>query len=106
MKIAADLARRGANVVTHDPIVTAEAAHAMLGSQVLHVDDAAKAAAGADALIVATSWDAYKRLDWSALSRSMRQPVILDGRQVVKAEGLPSGTKLLTIGRHVGGSVT
>jgi UDPglucose 6-dehydrogenase/GDP-mannose 6-dehydrogenase len=106
IKIAADLARRGASVVTHDPIVTAETAHAMLGARIVHVDDPAKAAAGADALIVATSWEAYKRLDWNAMSSSMRQPVILDGRQVVKAEGLPSGTKLLTIGRYVDGART
>lgn len=102
MKIAADLARRGARVVTHDPIVTAEIATANLGPGVTHEASATAAVAGADAAIIATSWDEYKRLDWTAIARSMRNAVILDGRQVIKPVDLPAGAKVLTIGKHVG----
>jgi UDPglucose 6-dehydrogenase/GDP-mannose 6-dehydrogenase len=102
MKIAADLARRGAVVSTHDPIVTADVARANLGQSVTHRAEVSEAVGGADAVVIATSWDAYKKLDWAALASEMRSPVILDGRQVVKSTSLPPDAKLLTIGRHVG----
>jgi UDPglucose 6-dehydrogenase len=40
--------------------------------------DAATALAGADAAIICTEWPAFKTLNWPALIRSMKQPVILD----------------------------
>ena len=56
--------------------------------------------AGADAIVIATGWDAYRRLDWSDIASRMRSPVIFDGRQVVPASQLPDGTTLLATGRR------
>jgi UDPglucose 6-dehydrogenase len=51
------------------------------------------AAAGADALIVVTEWQEFRSPDFSELRRTLRQPLIFDGRnlfdpQQVRAAGL------------------
>ena len=35
---------------------------------------------GADALIMATMWNEFKQLDFSRIKASMKQPVVIDGR--------------------------
>ena len=37
---------------------------------------------GADALILATMWNEFKQLDFSKIKASMRQPIIIDGRNL------------------------
>ena len=39
-------------------------------------------AEGADALILATMWNEFKQLDFSKIKASMRQPIIIDGRNL------------------------
>lgn len=39
-------------------------------------------AEGADALILATMWNEFKQLDFSKIKASMRQPIIVDGRNL------------------------
>jgi len=99
-RIAKLLLSRGADVVLHDPLVRIEAVRDQLGIAVEQAHDVAAAASGADAVVVATGWDAYRRLDWAEIASRMRSPVIFDGRQVVPANQLRSGTTLLTTGRR------
>ena len=40
-------------------------------------------ARGSDALVLVTSWPAYLELDWSAMARQMRNPLVLDGRHAL-----------------------
>jgi hypothetical protein len=61
--------------------------------------DVCTAATGADALVIATGWQAYRDIDWADIVPRMRSPVILDGRQVVSATSLPSSAKLVPTGR-------
>jgi UDPglucose 6-dehydrogenase len=99
-RIAKLLLSRGADVVLHDPLVRIEAVRDQLGIAAEQAHDVAAAASGADAVVVATGWDAYRRLDWAEIASRMRSPVIFDGRQVVPANQLRSGTTLLTTGRR------
>ena len=39
--------------------------------------------------MIATGWDAYRRLDWTDIASRMRSPVIFDGRQVVSGKPPP-----------------
>jgi UDPglucose 6-dehydrogenase len=43
-------------------------------------------AEGADALIVITEWNEFKQLDKARLVQSMRQPFLIDGRNIYDAE--------------------
>jgi UDPglucose 6-dehydrogenase len=49
-------------------------------------DDAYQAAEGADALVLTTEWNEFKQLDKARLLSRMRQPYLIDGRNVYDAE--------------------
>lgn len=46
--------------------------------------DAEEAAEGADALVLVTEWHIFRTPDFAELSRRMRQPVLVDGRNIYK----------------------
>ena len=51
-------------------------------------------ATGADALVLATEWNEFKQIDFTQIYKLMRQPVIMDGRNLwdpaqLRALGLP-----------------
>jgi len=78
------LQRAGATVRAHDP-VGMEQAKAVL-SGVTYTGDAYECAEGADALVLITEWDAYRALDLPRLKQRMRAPVVVDLRNVYRAE--------------------
>jgi UDPglucose 6-dehydrogenase len=78
------LQRAGAEVRAHDP-VGMEQAKAVL-SGVEYARDAYDCAREADALVLITEWDAYRALDLARLKQSMRAPVLVDLRNVYRAE--------------------
>jgi UDPglucose 6-dehydrogenase len=100
VRIAKVLLLRGADVVLHDPMVRIDAVQDQLGNGITQAHDVAAAATGADAIVIATGWDAYRRLDWTDIAPRMRSPIIFDGRQVVSANHLSDGTTLLATGRR------
>ena len=55
---------------------------------------------GADALIIVTEWQHFKVLDIEYVSRSLKEPLIFDGRNIFPPERLKnSGIKYYSIGR-------
>jgi UDP-glucose 6-dehydrogenase len=100
VRIAKLLLLRGADVVLHDPLVRIDAVRDELGAGITQANDVTAAATGADAIVIATGWDAYHRLDWTDIAPRMRSPIIFDGRQVVSANHLRDGTTLLVTGRR------
>ncbi len=87
----AELLKRGAQVVAYDPVAM-RAAHAPLAGDLdqatdslnrLHfADDPYDALNDADALLVVTEWKCFQNPDFDALVRRMRQPIIIDGRNI------------------------
>lgn len=55
---------------------------------------------GADAAVLVTAWPEFQRLDWTALCRRMRRPVIVDGRNALRDIALPPEAGYLPIGRY------
>ena len=45
-------------------------------------EDAYEVAEGADAIVVVTEWNEFKQLDLPRLRQSMRQPIMVDGRNI------------------------
>jgi len=68
------LSRRGAEVLTYDPMASPDAA--LAGRR---VSSAYEAAAGADLLLILTSWDEFRGLDFERIRREMRLPNLVDG---------------------------
>ncbi len=75
LQIAAELNSRGARVTAFDPMVTSLPQEAPLMAL---APDALAAARGADALVLATEWPEFARLDWRQIGASMARPLVFD----------------------------
>ena len=74
------LQKEGATLRVHDPKAM-EKARAVL-SNVTYVDDMNAVADGCDALVVATEWDEFKKLDLERARKSLSHPIMFDGRNL------------------------
>jgi UDPglucose 6-dehydrogenase len=74
------LQAEGARVRAYDPAAM-EPARALLPTVEL-CRDAYRVAEGSDALIVATEWSEFRRLDLVRVRDSMRRPLVVDGRNI------------------------
>jgi UDPglucose 6-dehydrogenase len=74
------LQKEGATLRVHDPKAR-EKAKAVLTS-VIYIDDMNAVAEGCDALVVATEWDEFKKLDLDRAKKSLTHPIMFDGRNL------------------------
>ncbi len=73
----------GARVRAYDPEATAEARRIYGERDRLHLCDEAYAALdGADALVIVTEWKAFWSPDFARIAKTLRTPVIFDGRNI------------------------
>lgn len=81
--VIAALVQAGACIVAHDPLALAAARERHAPQPALQfADDPLAAVDGADALVITTAWPQFRRADWPAVQRRMRQPWVFDGRNV------------------------
>jgi UDPglucose 6-dehydrogenase len=84
--LAARFLAEGAQVVAWDPVVDAR--------ELLHgiefADSAAGALAGADAAVLVTEWPELRELPWAELRESMRNPLVVDGRNFLDPDAMRS----------------
>ena len=106
--IVAELVRRGARVQANDPVAMDEARRCLaldlsakdLRAVTLH-EQPLQALQGADALVIATEWKAYRSPDFAAIKTALREPVIFDGRNLYEpAEVREAGLHYEGIGRR------
>jgi len=74
------LLKEGATLRVHDP-KGMDKAKALL-KDVTYVDDMNAVAEGCDALVVATEWDEFKKLDLAHAKKSLTHPILFDGRNL------------------------
>ena len=74
------LQKEGAILRVHDPKAMGKA-RAIL-SNVTYVDDMNDVAEGCDALVVATEWDEFKKLDLERARKALTHPIMFDGRNL------------------------
>jgi UDPglucose 6-dehydrogenase len=80
LDIARVLHERGAKVRGYDPVAMEHAAK--VAPYVELCEDPYKLAEGCDALVVATPWNEFKALDMGQICRAMKQPIMVDGRNL------------------------
>ena len=78
--IARMLQTAGARVRAYDPVAMKVAARVVPDVEL--AEDAYTLAEGCDALVVVTEWNEFKQLDQSRIREAMRQPVLIDGRNI------------------------
>jgi UDPglucose 6-dehydrogenase len=74
------LLKEGAKLRVHDPKAM-DKTRAVLPN-VTYVDDMNVVADGCDALVVATEWDEFKKLDLERARKSLTHPILFDGRNL------------------------
>ena len=79
----------GAIVRGYDPAAM-EAAKALL-PDVIYCGNAYEAAEGAEAVVIATEWEQFRALDLDRLRAVMARPVIVDLRNIYRAEEMKRG---------------
>lgn len=81
------LLAEGVRVAAHDP-EAGEKAREKYGERIEVVDNAYDAVQDADALVLVTEWRAYQNPDFERIKGMLKQPLLLDGRNIWAAYGL------------------
>ncbi len=99
--IVAELARRGAAIRAYDPVAMDEARRVMADvPRLSFVEHQTDALTGADALLIVTEWKEFKSPDFDVMRSMLKQPVILDGRNLYDPAGMAAlGFDYCGIGR-------
>jgi UDPglucose 6-dehydrogenase/GDP-mannose 6-dehydrogenase len=92
LAVIGQLKLKGAEIRAYDPLVSALAGVRVCGS-------AQEALQGADAAIIVTAWP-ESALDWTALSQTMRRPLLIDGRNALRDAAIPQSATCVAIGRY------
>ena len=92
----------GGSVIAHDPAAVHEARR-RIGDRIRYAETNYAALQGADALVIVTDWNEYRHPDFPRMKAALRQPVVIDGRNLydpVRMQAL--GFRYLSIGRPGG----
>ncbi len=89
----------GATITAHDPAAM-DAARRHIGARITYASSNYDALTGADALVVVTDWNEYRHPDFGRIKTALRQPIIVDGRNLYDATKLRNlGFRYFSIGR-------
>jgi UDPglucose 6-dehydrogenase len=78
------LQNEGAHIQAYDPVAMDRARQILSG--VIFCKDAYEVAQGCDALLIVTEWNEFKHLDMGWIKQAMRQPILIDGRNIYDPE--------------------
>jgi UDPglucose 6-dehydrogenase len=93
------LLSRGASVVAHDPEAMHEAKR-YFGDRIGYAETPYETLQGADALLIHTEWHPYRHPDFPRIRSLMREPVVIDGRNVFRPEKMREmGFEYYSVGR-------
>ena len=92
------LLEEGAIVSAYDPKAVENARREI--PNIAYCSDPYQAAQGADAILIVTEWDEFRRLDWERLGKVVERALILDGRNMLDgSEAKNHGFQYFSVGR-------
>src|SRR3954470_6704715 len=98
LSIIAGLIDGGASVRAYDPEGMEQARHVLDGVE--YAEDPYACAEGADALVIVTEWDAFRALDLERIRDALKQPILVDLRNIYRADDLAEhGFTYVSVGR-------
>jgi len=74
------LQKEGAILRVHDPKAMEKAKSVL--KDVTYVEDMNEVAEGCDALVIATEWEEFKKLDLDRARKALTHPIMFDGRNL------------------------
>ncbi len=100
--VAEALLKAGAVVHAHDPEAMDEAKK-IFGDRISYFRRNYDALKGADALLIVTEWNEFRRPNFALIKQLLKEPVIFDGRNIYDPEDLRKmGFTYFSIGRRDG----
>jgi UDPglucose 6-dehydrogenase len=97
--LAGRLLAEGAEVRAWDPVARPDGLHGVVESSSIE-----EALAGADAAVLVTEWPQLADVDWGAAARTMRRPLVVDGRNMLDPDAMRAlGFTYEGIGRNAAG---
>jgi UDPglucose 6-dehydrogenase len=107
LTIIKELTERGASIRAYDPEAM-DVAKKMLQNQdtnIVFVDSAYEALEQADALVIVTEWNEFRRPNFNKMTQTLKSPIIFDGRNLFEPSKMARlGFTYYSIGRQVSGS--
>ncbi len=98
LDIIRGLEKRGAQIRAYDPQAMREASKVL--PNITTCSDAYEACSGADALVLITEWNQFRMLDLARIKSLLRQPVIVDLRNIYEPEPMrEAGFRYFCVGR-------
>jgi UDPglucose 6-dehydrogenase len=98
MEVIRRLLAEGAVVRANDPEAMARARAVF--PQLHYSADPYEVARGADALLLLTEWEQYRRLDWKRIRGEMARALVIDGRNMLRPEEMKAlGFEYVSFGR-------
>jgi UDPglucose 6-dehydrogenase len=98
LRIIRMLLSAGAAVRAYDPAAMDEARSVQ--TEIEYADDSYDAARGCDALVIATEWNQFRKLDWDKMKAALKEPVVIDLRNVYEpAQMIEAGFRYTAVGR-------
>jgi UDPglucose 6-dehydrogenase len=83
-----NLLAAGATVTAFDPEAIEECKHMHLGDKIKYASNPMEALDAADAMILITEWNEFRRPDFDEVKSRMNSPVIFDGRNIYSRKTL------------------
>ena len=98
--LVADMLKEGARVTVYDPKAMDKAREAEAIAGAVFANSALEATDGAEALIIATEWAEFAKVDLEVVKGKMTTPIIFDGRNLFDPETMAKlGFRYHSIGR-------
>jgi UDPglucose 6-dehydrogenase len=99
MLLTQTLLQEGCRISAYDPAAKARAQE-VLNAQIEFADSPYEAARDADALLILTEWDEFSTLDWNRLRDLLKDPIVIDGRNLYDPESMAAlGFTYYSVGR-------
>jgi UDPglucose 6-dehydrogenase len=93
------LLQEGCRITAYDPAAMGRTQEAM-SSEIKFASSAYEAAQGADALLILTEWEEFASLDLDRLSKELKYPIVIDGRNLYDPDVMAShGFTYYSVGR-------
>ncbi len=99
-KIIERLLSEGATVSAYDPEAT-ENTRRIFGERITYAASASETLTNADALLIATEWNEFRKPDFAAVKNALSEPIIFDGRNLYELQTMENaGFEYHSIGRR------
>ena len=97
IKLINELLKRNAIVVAYDPAAV-DNAKRIFGNKIEYAKSARECLRGAEAAIIVTEWEEFKRLTPVDFINHMENPIVIDGRRIYDPREFSKGLTYRAIG--------